>query len=133
MEAIKLLYVEDNPGDVLLLTEALDETGIDYQLIHINNGKHALDYFLSIEETVKPDLIFLDINIPLKSGLEILAHLKQIKRIPEAPVVILTSSSHEKDRSIAKRLGVAEFLCKPLHENELFQLFTRIFPVMKTA
>lgn len=133
MNTLQIMYIEDNPGDVLLLEDALKETGLSFSLKCLHNGKEALDYFLTTEYSSLPHLILLDINLPFKSGLEVLKHLKQLDKTPEIPVVILTSSTLDQDKQVAQKLGITEFLCKPLNDLELLDLFSRVFPVMKTA
>ncbi len=83
MKSIHILLVEDNEGDILLTTEALEESKIINELTVMRNGKDAIDFILKKGahiDTPMPDLILLDINIPLKNGHEVLEIIKKLNR-----------------------------------------------------
>ena len=92
--------MEDNPGDIRLTQEALVEVGIKNRLAVVRSGSEAI-HFLSQtsehKEAVPPDLVFLDLNIPLKSGQEVLKWMKARERFRRIPVVVLTTSQSETD------------------------------------
>ncbi len=89
-----VLLVEDNEGDIVLTTEALQQAGISRMDV-VRDGQEAIDY---LENTLTmPRLVLLDINLPKIDGLEVLALIKQSPRWRSIPVIILTTSSSERD------------------------------------
>ena len=117
MKPIHILLVEDNEGDILLTTEALEEFKICNQLSVVRNGKLALDFIQKKEEfkdAKRPDIIILDINLPLKNGVEVLEVIKSDNETKSIPVVMLTTSSSEMDivKSYANHANA--FITKPV-------------------
>lgn len=100
MTPINILLVEDNEGDILLTVEALEEGKITNRIDVVKDGKQAID-FLSKKgpyvEISLPHLILLDINLPKKNGHEVLQFIKSNERVKHIPVIMLTTSSSEKD------------------------------------
>ena len=100
IKPIDILLVEDNPGDVRLTKEALKEGKINNNLYVVGDGKEALD-FLNQEKkyknSVKPDLILLDLNLPKLDGWGVLKRIKSDSTLKRIPVVILTTSEDERD------------------------------------
>jgi CheY-like chemotaxis protein len=98
--AINLLLVEDDPGDVLMTREALSEAKVIHNLHVVDNGEAAIA-FLRQEEPYqhapRPDLIFLDLNLPRIDGREVLAFVKRDESLRRIPLVILTTSNSEDD------------------------------------
>lgn len=99
-ELINLLLVEDNPGDARLTKEALAEGKIHINLTHVDDGVKAMaalkqegDY----SDVPRPDLILLDLNLPLKDGREVLEEVKSIPELSAIPIIVLTTSSNEED------------------------------------
>ena len=97
---MRILLVEDNPGDVRLIREALDETRLPIQLTVTENGRDALHFLRGRGQHAaapRPDLILLDLNLPLKDGREVLEEIKQDVDLRRIPVVVLTTSQAEHD------------------------------------
>jgi CheY-like chemotaxis protein len=97
---VHILLVEDNEGDILLTLEAFKESKLEKQISVARNGLEALDFLHqknSFIDTQKPDLILLDINMPIVSGLEVLEEIKKDKNLKKIPVIMLTTSSNQKD------------------------------------
>ncbi|MBD0258143.1 MAG: response regulator [Cytophagales bacterium] len=100
MRTIRILLVEDNPGDVRLTQEALKSGKILYDLQVAKDGRQAMDFLLKnapYADAFTPDLILLDLNIPVVSGREVLAEVKSTPHLKQIPVIILTTSSDERD------------------------------------
>jgi len=98
--AIKILLVEDNPGDVRLTLEALKEGKVNNDINVVNDGVEALAFLRKegqYANTQRPDVILLDLNLPKKDGYEVLAEIKQDSDLKRIPVVILTTSEAERD------------------------------------
>jgi DNA-binding response OmpR family regulator len=115
---LRILLVEDNPGDVFLVRRALAKHEIDCDLVTVEDGEAALRYLECPESSQQelgngPDLILLDLNLPRRSGTQILEELTKNPSCRHAPVIILTSSDSARDRAEVLRLGAAYYFCKP--------------------
>lgn len=98
--AIRILLVEDNPGDVRLTLEAFKEGKVNNKINVVNDGVEALAYLRKegqYADVKQPDVILLDLNLPKKDGYEVLAEIKQDPDLKRIPVVILTTSEAERD------------------------------------
>ncbi len=116
-QAVEILLVEDNPGDVRLTFEALKESKILNNLNVVSDGIEALDYLFKkgkYKDQPHPDLILLDLNLPKKDGREVLAEIKEEKDLRRIPVVVLTNSEAEED--ILKTYGLHAncYITKPV-------------------
>jgi CheY-like chemotaxis protein len=97
---VVILLVEDNPGDVLLTKEALQDGKVINAIHWAKDGDEALAFLTRqapFNDAPHPDVIFLDLNLPRKSGHEVLSFVKSDQRLKRIPVVILTSSKAESD------------------------------------
>jgi len=97
---IKILWVEDNIGDILLIKEAFNEAGISHRLNVVNDGVEATDFLFRrgrFVKAIRPDLIILDLNLPKKNGREVITELNTDQELLTIPLVVLTSSSHDQD------------------------------------
>ena len=100
MNSIHILLVEDNEGDILLTTEALEEGKIMNKLSVARDGQEALDFLNKkgkYKEARLPDLILLDVNLPKKNGHEVLKYIKSHEIFRSIPVIMLTTSSAQND------------------------------------
>ena len=96
MATTELLLVEDNLADILLLTESLERSGWDHRLTSLRNGAEAVAYLFrqgAHAQAVRPDLILLDMNLPLMNGDEVLAALGQDESLAAIPVFLLSGSN----------------------------------------
>ena len=99
-QPVTILLVDDNPGDVRLTREALKEGKIHNIMYDVSDGIEALDFLRQTgkyADAPRPDLVLLDINLPKKSGLEVLAEIKADPDLKSIPIVILTTSQAEQD------------------------------------
>lgn len=112
---IRILVVEDNPGDVWLLREALRLAQFPVQLTVACDGIEASRQMHQLTEADEscPDLVLLDLNLPRRNGREVLAEIKRSVFFQDVPVVVLSSSSADEDRSKAHQLNAAGYLTKP--------------------
>src|SRR5579862_209499 len=117
VEAIEILLVEDNPGDVRLTKEAVRDSKLINRLYTVPDGKEALA-FLRREgrhaDAVRPDLILLDLNLPKMDGREVLAEIKADADFKRIPVVILSSSHSEEDIVKSYDLHANCYISKPV-------------------
>ena len=112
-----ILLVEDNVGDARLVSEALRETGGECRLCHVADGLEALAFLRqqgAHEEASRPDLILLDLNLPRKSGREVLAEIKADDTLRRIPVVVLTSSQSDEDVLSVYSLNANCYVPKPV-------------------
>ena len=111
---VHILLAEDNPGDVLLIREALKSGGFDFDLIVQADGERMLDYIDKIDsgEKLCPDVVLLDLNLPKRNGGLLLARMRSSKRCGHVPVIVVTSSDSKKDRDMAERLGASDYFRK---------------------
>ena len=97
---INILLVEDNPGDIRLTKEVLKEGKIRNELNVVVDGEEAISYLKKLDkfkDADTPDIILLDLNLPKKDGREVLAEIKENEKLKTIPVIVLTTSSSEKD------------------------------------
>jgi len=114
---IEILLVEDSPDDAALTIDALQEGRVCNNITLIEDGVSALAFLRREEryaQAPRPDLILLDLNLPRKSGREVLAEIKQDPALRRIPVVIMTGSDDEKDILSAYDLHVNCYVTKPV-------------------
>ena len=119
---IEILLVEDNPGDVLLTKEAFSEARILNNIHVAKDGEEALMYLydqLDGQQSIKPDIILLDLNLPKIDGHEVLEKVKNDKALKHIPVVILTSSKAEKDILQSYNAHANSYIVKPVDLDQL--------------
>jgi CheY-like chemotaxis protein len=125
----EILLVEDNPDDIDLTVEALRENRSTHHLHVVENGTDALA-FLRRDGTYagapRPDLVLLDLNLPKKSGYDVLTAIKADPQLQRIPVVILTSSSAESDRRRSVDLGADGYVTKPVDLDDFLRVVEAI-------
>ena len=124
-----ILLVEDNEGDILLTLDAFEESKFKTQVSVARNGQEALDFLKKqgeYSEAQKPDLILLDINIPIFSGHEVLEEIKQDENLRRIPVIMLTTSSNQKDIEKAYSNYCNSYISKPLEMEEFMKAVLKI-------
>ena len=124
-----ILLVEDNPGDVRLIREALHECKAKYSLNVVTDGIEALDYLHKKGKYVqakKPDIILLDLTLPQKDGNEVLAELKMDPDLRRIPVIVLTISRAEEDVIRSYDLHANSYLTKPADLDQCITMITVI-------
>jgi len=117
VQAIDVLLVEDDPGDVLMTREAFEERHVADRLHVVSDGVLAVQFLRrtdSFATVPRPGLILLDLNLPRRNGLEVLAELKADQSLHSIPVVVLTSSQSEQDILRSYSLHASAFVTKPL-------------------
>lgn len=127
--AVNILLVEDNPADVNMMRETLDESGMAVELHVVSDGEEAME-FLHREgpfaAVPRPDLVLLDIGLPRKNGLEVLSEVKGDPALRRIPVIILTTSKAEEDILKSYDLHANAYLTKPVHLDGFLQLVRSI-------
>jgi chemotaxis family two-component system response regulator Rcp1 len=114
---IEILMIEDNSGDVVLTQEALLEGRLKNTLHWVKDGIEAIAFLtnqLEYTDMPRPDIILLDLNLPRKSGHEVLAFIKSEERLRRIPVIVLTSSKAESDILLSYDLYANCYITKPV-------------------
>lgn len=115
--AIEILLVEDNPADIRLTREALQEAKVLNQLHVVNDGEQAMDFLHQAGlpgGKPRPDLVLLDLNLPRKDGREVLAEIKADERLKRIPVIVMTTSAAEEDIVRSYNLHANAYVKKPV-------------------
>ena len=121
-------YAEDEPDDILFLELALETAGSPCSLHSVIDGEQAVQYLSGkdpyADRTLHPlpGLVLLDINMPKKSGLEVLEWIRQQPRFKSLPVIMFTSSSRPEDQEKARELGADDYLIKPSDPRKLVEV-----------
>jgi len=126
---VNVLLVEDNPGDVRLTQEAFKEAKMSINLDVTMDGAEAIKFLRKeapYEETVIPDLILLDLNLPKKDGREVLKEIKTDDLLKRIPVVVLTTSNAEQDIMKSYNLHVNCYINKPVDFEKFFDIIQKI-------
>lgn len=128
-KSIEVLLVEDNPGDVRLITEALKDARIHVHISVAQDGVEALALLRregKYSTAALPDLILLDLNLPKMNGHEVLATIKQDENLHRIPVVIVTSSRADQDIAASYDLHANCFVTKPVDLDQFFNVVEAI-------
>jgi CheY-like chemotaxis protein len=122
---MQVLYAEDDIDDFALFCEIVKQINDSVQCINTANGRETLE-FLENAATL-PDLIFLDINMPIMDGKSCLKRIKGNRRFSNIPVVMYTTSRNEKDEQQCRDWGAMDYLKKPAHIHELVDQLSPFF------
>jgi CheY-like chemotaxis protein len=126
---IEILLVEDNPGDARLTLEAFKEAKVINNFTVMRDGVEALAYLHRQGQhanSVQPDLILLDLNLPRKDGREVLAEIKTDERLMKIPVVVLTTSAAEEDIARAYNHHANCYITKPVDLDQFLRVVQSI-------
>lgn len=126
---IDILLVEDNYDDILLTKEVLIEAKVKNTLNVVEDGEEAIQYLLQEGDHVnakRPDLILLDLNLPLKDGREVLMEIKENSVLKHIPVVILTTSQAEEDIMNMYEHHANAYITKPVDFNQFIDVIKSI-------
>ena len=127
-----ILLVEDNLDDEALTLRALQKHHIANEIIVARDGVEALDYLFGTgvyegrDIRIVPELILLDLKLPKIDGLEVLRRLRQDSRIGHTPVVVLTTSDEDKDRTQSYNLNANSFIRKPVDFEQFVEAIRQI-------
>jgi len=120
-----IVLVEDAEPDVLLVREALEQSGLDFELQVFDDGEQGVDFIETMDRDRnlhRPHLFLLDLNLPKKTGGQILERVRQSPTCGQVPVVILTSSDSQKDKAQAAFLNATGYFRKPSRLDEFMKL-----------
>jgi CheY-like chemotaxis protein len=131
MENKRILLVEDDPDDAELIITGLRRSNLVNDIDVVRDGVEALDYLYrrgAFAERATPDplLVLLDLKMPRLDGREVLHQIKSDQRLRSLPVVVLTSSAHERDVASGYDLGANAYVVKPVHFRDLVEAVSQI-------
>jgi two-component system response regulator len=127
MDTEPILLVEDNPDDEALTLRALKKNNIKNEVIVAHDGAEALDYLFGTgmyagrDTQIMPQVILLDLKLPKVDGFEVLRQMHSDPRTKLVPVVILSSSNEELDRTAGYDLGANSYIRKPVEFNDFIE------------
>jgi CheY-like chemotaxis protein len=132
-EHFRILVVDDDVEDHFILQDYFSEAELEHSVGFRENGKEAIQYLESIsEDSFLPDLIILDLNMPIMNGTQTLINLKGIPRLRQIPVIIFSTSENETEKRKCLSLGAVDYMVKPhsLDEcRETIRRFSSFIPV----
>lgn len=120
-----IVLVEDAEPDVILVREALEQSGLEFDLRVFDDGEQGVDFVENMDRDatiIRPHLFLLDLNLPKKSGSQILERVRQSLTCSQVPVVILTSSDSHKDKTQAANLKATGYFRKPSRLDDFMKL-----------
>jgi len=132
----QILLVEDAEPDVFLVREALRQAGLAFDLKVLDDGEKAVEFIDQLDgdaDAQCPELVLLDLNLPKRSGDQILEHMRHSERCSRVPVVIVTSSDSPKDRAQTSRLGATQYFRKPSRLDEFMKLGSLVRGIIEKA
>jgi CheY-like chemotaxis protein len=127
----RILFAEDDPKDIELALEALDDHHLANEVVVVRNGAVALDYLFrrgsySNRPAGNPAVVLLDLKMPKVDGMEVLRQIKADERMKVIPVVMLTSSREEQDLVKSYNLGVNAYVVKPISFSQLVEAIKQL-------
>ena len=128
-QPLSVLLVEDDPGDVMIAQEALAAGRLNTDLHVVTDGVEAMSYLKKEDgyaDAARPDLILLDLNLPRKSGHEVLAEVKQDPALRRIPVVVLTTSRAQEDIAKSYDLHASVHVSKPVDFDQFTEVVRQI-------
>jgi CheY-like chemotaxis protein len=128
-----ILVADDDRNDFLLVQLAFQKAGLEVNLSHVLDGQQAVNY-LTVSGQFKdragkalPDLLLLDLKMPMMDGFDVLALMKKHPSLHTLPVIVLSASQIEEDINRARELGARDFLTKPADFGDLVRLIRGVF------
>ena len=129
VEAIDILLIEDDAGDVLMIREAFEDNKVRNRLHCVSDGVEAVAFLRREGEHAgapRPDLVLLDLNLPRKDGREVLAEIKSDPALRDIPVVVLTTSKAEEDVLRSYQLHANAYVPKPVDFERFIEVVRQI-------
>lgn len=124
MHKVNILIAEDDTDDFLLLREAIEEVLPKFNMWHCKDGKQVIQ---KLDENIMPDLIFLDLNMPKKNGIDCLIDIRSRQKLRSTPVIIYSTSVNFEDIDACYKNGCTLYLVKPVSYKDLVTQVKKIF------
>jgi len=125
-KTVNIILAEDDADDRILFQYALEEAATSVNLSTVKDGESLLNVLYGTHETPF-DYIFLDINMPGKNGKECLKQIRNDRKFDKVPVVMLTTSSNQKDIEETYSKGASLYITKPCYHSELISILKKVF------
>lgn len=127
-----IVVADDDIDDQFLISRAIEETTIKHSIIIVQNGLELMDLLFNKEKNTelvntKPDLLIMDLNMPLLDGFGALTQIRSHNDFKDVPIYVLSTSRFEYDRTKSKELGATDFYTKPYHFDGLKGIIKEIF------
>jgi len=120
-----ILLIDDDYIDRMTVERAMEDSDIENELLVAGNGEEALE-MLRGKKKPQPGIILLDINMPVMNGIEFLEAIKDDEELRKIPVIVLSTTKHDKDRIASSNLSVADFMVKPSNYRKFIEMFRKI-------
>jgi two-component system, chemotaxis family, response regulator Rcp1 len=124
-----ILLAEDNDDDVVLMRHGFELAKLAVELHHVQNGQQCMDFLRKngpFANAPSPDLVLLDLNMPIMSGREVLAELVADEKLNHIPVVILTTSAEDRDILAMYKLRCSSYIVKPVDFDQFLRVIRSI-------
>ena len=125
---LPVLYAEDEPDDIFFMRYVWELAGIPNPLVEVKDGQEAIDYlagqgaFSDRKQYPLPCLLLLDLNMPGKSGFDVLRWIRQQPNLTSLKVVVVSGSNQEADIATARSLGITDYIIKPSGLHTLLEI-----------
>lgn len=132
---MRIVLAEDNPGDVLLFREALRQSKLPYELVVAEDGEKALKLLEKAAQADggSPDLIVLDVNLPKRSGQDVLKWVRNNPGLAKIPVMMLTSSASPDDKARSMQLGANLYVQKSSDLQDILEIGSTVQGLLKKS
>lgn len=127
-DSLLILLADDDEDDRLFFKDAIEAVKVQTKLELVNDGQQLMDY-LNREDVVLPHVIFLDLNMPRKSGMECLEEIRRDERLREIPIAIYSTSSSEKDIHNTLVKGANIYITKPNDFQKLKKVISQVISI----
>lgn len=130
-DSLKIIIIEDDLAHAKLIMKNLRRSGVDNELIHLDNGQKGLDYFRSINTKNNQFLVLLDLNLPVISGYEIIKELREDTNTCNLPIIVLTTTDNEEEIDKCYSLGANLYLTKPIIFSDFAEAINKLGLMLK--
>jgi len=122
--ALRVLLAEDNPGDVMLVRDALQQQSLEFDLVVLDNGDKIRSFLHTVAENQLPgpDVLLLDLNLPRVDGPDMFRLIREHPCCCNVPLIVITSSDSRRDRAWTEEFGVAHYFRKPSNYDAFMKL-----------
>jgi CheY-like chemotaxis protein len=127
VEIIRILLAEDDEDDQSFFRYALVDSGIESELTTVTNGEEIINFLLNAQDLGAPDIIFLDINMPVMGGKDCLRAIRRMEKFSMIPVIILSTSTRPKDIEETYRDGANRYFSKMLFYSDNVKWMMSLF------
>lgn len=113
-QGLKIVLVEDDDGHAVLIQRSLKPLPPNNEIVRVSDGQQAVDYFFNEHEETEPMVVFLDLNLPILDGYQVLERLKKDDKTRKIPVVIISTTDDSREMERCYELGANAYISKPL-------------------